>query len=229
MALTRADKRSRAVFDYTLCFGGPFIVGACEIIYQPARFALVRTLGCEAVHSNTWPTLVLWLIWPPICAALGVLYSSECIYYSSLGAIRHRDLGSTLTSRYAIVYTAYRLFKHRQNFGRVVSGAHSALTTSRFIRLASLSFMYLLVGLPLAIYTTLVDISSSDQYFDYNWEYLHSIVSRDSFEADLPRSRPQPISLVSLTFVYTSDERIDSGRHIPSYFTPTLILSTKRG
>lgn len=76
-AITREDRRQRAIFDYSLCFGGPIIIAGCEIIYQPVRFALVRTLGCEAVHSNTWPTLVLWLIWPPIFATIGVLYSSK--------------------------------------------------------------------------------------------------------------------------------------------------------
>ena len=38
-------------------------------------------------------------------------------------------------------YTFYRLVKHRHNFGRVVAGAHSALTTTRFVRLAGLSFL----------------------------------------------------------------------------------------
>ena len=76
-AITRQDRRSRALFDYFVCFGAPILVGACEILYQPVRYAIVRSLGCEAVHSNTWLTLVLWLIWPPILAVIGVFYSSE--------------------------------------------------------------------------------------------------------------------------------------------------------
>ena len=75
------------------------------------------------------------------------------------------------------MYTVFRLIKHRRDFGRVVSGAHSALTTSRFVRLAALSFSYLLIGLPLCIYTTLSNIASSQAYFDYSWDYLHSVVS----------------------------------------------------
>lgn len=76
-AITRQDRRSRAIFDYSLCFGFPIVVAACEIIYQPVRFALIRTRGCDAVHTLGWPTLLLWLIWAPILASIGVLYSSS--------------------------------------------------------------------------------------------------------------------------------------------------------
>lgn len=74
-------------------------------------------------------------------------------------------------------YTFYRLVKHRHNFGRVVAGAHSALTTTRFVRLAGLSFSYLAIGLPLCVYSTMADIAGGGAYFDYSWSYLHSLVS----------------------------------------------------
>lgn len=74
-------------------------------------------------------------------------------------------------------YTVYRLVKHRRNFGRVVAGAHSALTTARFVRLAALSVSYLVVGLPLCLYTFSSNLQSGGLYFDYSWSYLHDAVS----------------------------------------------------
>lgn len=77
----------------------------------------------------------------------------------------------------SVAYTIYRLIKHRRDFGRVVAGAHSALTTARFIRLAALSVSYLLVGLPLCLYTFSSNLLSSGLYYDYSWSYLHGSVS----------------------------------------------------
>jgi pheromone a factor receptor len=74
-AITRQDRRRRAIFDYSMCFGAPALVMASHIVYQPDRYAIVRGMGCTITANMTWPTIVLWLIWPPIFALIGVLYS----------------------------------------------------------------------------------------------------------------------------------------------------------
>lgn len=177
-AITRQDRRQRALFDYSLCFGVPFIGMACHIIYQPIRFLLVTGKGCAVTTSMTWPTLVLWMIWPPVFAVIGVLYSGAVFGRSSYQC----------ADAWLAAYTFYRLVKHRRNFGRVVAGAHSALTTTRFIRLAGLSFSYLAIGLPLCVYSTMSDIARGGAYFDYSWSYLHSLVS--AIQIELP---PRPL------------------------------------
>lgn len=82
------------------------------------------------------------------------------------------------------MYTVYRLVKHRRNFGRIVAGSHSALNTSRFIRLAALSLSYLLIALPFNIYSMLTNIASSGVYSDYSWDYVHSVVRRGASFSD---------------------------------------------
>ncbi|GAA5845424.1 hypothetical protein JCM11251_005069 [Rhodosporidiobolus azoricus] len=146
-AMTRQDRRRRAFFDYTVSFGVPVIIMACHIVYQANRFALIRGVGCTATQLMSWPTLVLRLIWGPIFAVGGVFYSA---------------------------YTVYRLIRHRRNFGRIVAGAHSALTTSRFVRLAVLSMSYLCIGVPLSLFSVIQNIATSGRYLDYSWQYFRS-------------------------------------------------------
>ncbi|BGP51503.1 a-factor receptor [Rhodotorula kratochvilovae] len=146
-AITRQDRRRRAIHDYLLSFGVPGVIMACHVLYQPNRYSLSRGVGCTATQVMTWPTLVLRVIWPPLFAMGGTLYSA---------------------------YTVYRLIRHRRNFGRVVAGAHSALTTARFMRLGAVSIAYLCVGVPLSVWSAVVNIQASGRYYDYSWAYVHS-------------------------------------------------------
>jgi len=146
-AITRKDRRRRAIQDYLLSFGVPGVIMACHVLYQPNRYRLVRGRGCQVTQVMTWPTLILRIVWSPLFAVGGTLYSA---------------------------YTVYRLIRHRRNFGRVVAGAHSALTTARFIRLGAVSMAYLCVGVPLSVWSAIVNIQSSGRYYDYSWTYTHS-------------------------------------------------------
>lgn len=146
-AITRSDRRRRAVYDYSLSFGLPAIAMACHILYQPNRYHIMRGLGCSVPQTLCWPSLVLRVVWPPVFAVGGMLYSA---------------------------YTVYRLILHRRDFRRVVSGSHSALSTTRFMRLMGLSIAYLCIGIPLAFYSAAVNVRTSLRYSDYSWKYQHS-------------------------------------------------------
>ncbi|BGP19926.1 a-factor receptor [Rhodosporidiobolus nylandii] len=126
-AITRQDRRRRAVYDYLVSFGVPILLMACHIVYQGNRYIVQRSVGCTATQFLSWPTLVLRMIWGPVFAVGGVVYSA---------------------------------------------GAHSALTTTRFIRLAVLSISYLLIGVPLTLYSTIINIRTSGRYYDYSWTYF---------------------------------------------------------
>lgn len=81
-AITRRDRRQRAIFDYTVSFGVPLATMACHIIYQPNRFSIVRNVGCSPTSLMSWPTLLLRTIWPPVFAVIAVLYSSQFFHHS---------------------------------------------------------------------------------------------------------------------------------------------------
>lgn len=63
------------MYDYTVSFGVPAILMGCHVLYQPNRYLIVRGLGCSVPQTLCWPTLVFRLIWPPIFAIGGMLYS----------------------------------------------------------------------------------------------------------------------------------------------------------
>ncbi|POY70136.1 hypothetical protein BMF94_6857 [Rhodotorula taiwanensis] len=146
-AITRSDRRKRALYDYTVSFGVPAIAMACSALYQPYRYRITRGVGCGVPVVSCWPVLSLRVIWPPVFAIGGMLYS---------------------------LYTVYRLLLHRRDFRRVVAGSHSALTTTRFLRLTALSLSYLCIGMPLAFVSAVQYVRSSGPYSDYSWEYIHS-------------------------------------------------------
>lgn len=74
------------------------------------------------------------------------------------------------------VYVTYRVYTFRRDFSRIVSGAHSAITPSRFARLAIYCFFYLAIGLPLAVWGTLEELKGLGIYYDYSFSYIHSTV-----------------------------------------------------
>lgn len=82
-AITRKDRRRRAVQDYLLSFGVPGVIMACHILYQPNRYRLVRGRGCQVTQVMTWPTLVLRIIWSPLFAVGGTLYSGTSAFSTS--------------------------------------------------------------------------------------------------------------------------------------------------
>ena len=70
-------------------------------------------------------------------------------------------------------YVFYRLLKHRRNFGKLVANSNSALTTSRFIRLCLLAGAYILLTVPVTIYTLILQIQVGGAYAPYNWDWIH--------------------------------------------------------
>ena len=72
--ITSRDQRNRAIVDYALCLGLPIFVMATHIVYQPVRYGIAKTLGCQVVGVITWPTFILWLIWSPLLALIAAVY-----------------------------------------------------------------------------------------------------------------------------------------------------------
>jgi hypothetical protein len=90
----------------------------------------------------------------------------------------------------------YRLILHRRDLRRVVAAAHSALTTTRFMRLTALCVAYLCVGIPLAFVSAYQYINTAGTYADYSWTYMRSGVSslymmRQRTEVDVTKRLPR--------------------------------------
>lgn len=81
-AITRQDRRNRAIYDYTICFGVPAIAMACHVLYQPSRYMIIENVGCAITALLGFPTLLFWLVWPPVFVVCGTLYSSMSHHFA---------------------------------------------------------------------------------------------------------------------------------------------------
>lgn len=155
--ITHRERRNRAIFDYVFSLGFPTFIMAAHIIYQPNRFLISNGLGCASTFVLTWPTYILWIIWPPILALVGALFSG---------------------------YVIFRLFRHRRDFRKIVASSNSALNTSRFIRLGLLSASFFFFTLPLSIITfvQVQQTSISGGYVNYSWHFIHEFFSEITYD-----------------------------------------------
>lgn len=77
LSTSRAERRKKFAFECLLCFGGPLYSMAVHYIVQPSRYYIFAISGCTTSYDDSWPKLVLILIWPPILCLLVVYYSGK--------------------------------------------------------------------------------------------------------------------------------------------------------
>jgi len=72
---SQAKRHWKTAIDCLLCFGGPIYSMAIHYVVQPNRYFIFAISGCTISYDNSWPKLVLILIWPPILCLVAVYYS----------------------------------------------------------------------------------------------------------------------------------------------------------
>lgn len=77
---TRAEKRRQMIVDLLLCYGIPSWMIGIHYIVQPDRYWLVQVTGCTPTVDNSWPSIVLVFIWPPIMALVAMYFCSEFLF-----------------------------------------------------------------------------------------------------------------------------------------------------
>ena len=77
LSRSRAERRWQMVVESLLCFGMPIYSMAIHYIVQPNRYYVDAISGCAASIDNSWPALVLIVIWPPILCLVVAYYSGE--------------------------------------------------------------------------------------------------------------------------------------------------------
>ena len=76
MASTAQRNRKMAI-DGLLCFGLPIYAILIHYIVQPSRFYIFTIGGCTPSFDNSWPSLVLVYIWPPIICLVDAYYCGK--------------------------------------------------------------------------------------------------------------------------------------------------------
>ncbi|CUS11399.1 unnamed protein product [Tuber aestivum] len=141
---TKRARRRELVQDLLLSLGLPAWIMAVHYLVQPSRYSLLATTGCTPTIDDSWPSIPLILVWPPIISLVSA-------YYAGL--------------------VLARVHRYRQQFADILRSSNSGLTTSRFIRLFVLSLVLVAVNLPLTFYIFYRNLDSPR--ITYNWDLVH--------------------------------------------------------
>jgi pheromone a factor receptor len=77
MAPSRAQRVGEAVLEILWCFGFPILLMLIYYIVQPIRYFLWGISGCNAAFDDSWPSVVLVMMWSPIVSLVGSYYSGN--------------------------------------------------------------------------------------------------------------------------------------------------------
>ncbi|MCJ1308184.1 a-factor receptor [Agyrium rufum] len=126
LVMSPAQRRRKILIDGLLCLGLPVYAMLIHIVVQPSRYYLFGIGGCTPSFDYSWVPIVLVYIWPVILCLLDAYYCGLVIY---------------------------RIYRYRRDFSSIFSNSQSStLTTSRFMRLFSISLLFVLVVLPVEGY-----------------------------------------------------------------------------
>ncbi|KAJ9643079.1 a-factor receptor [Coniosporium tulheliwenetii] len=130
IAPSKAQRRRQHVLDLLFCWGCPVYLMLVYYIVQPARYCIWGISGCNFVVDNSWPSIWLIFIWPPIFSLIDAYYSGLVIY---------------------------RLHRHRRQFSRLLQTADT--TKSRFLRLFLMTLVLVFGTLPIQFYLFALSLS----------------------------------------------------------------------
>ncbi|KAJ7440953.1 pheromone receptor Rcb2 B43 [Mycena latifolia] len=146
-----ADKKRRQLFELLMCFALPVVYMALHYIVQGHRFDIIEDYGCRPTVYFSIPSI--FLIWlPPI------LFSIASLIVGGL-ALRHFIL-------------------RRISFAAHLDASHSALTTSRYLRLMLMAILEMVWSLCVTSYTLWFTTISSPIRPYTSWADVHSNFSR---------------------------------------------------
>ena len=74
---TKAEKIRNLVFEIVLCVVIPVIIMIIYYIVQDRRYLLFSIVGCMPSYYNSWVSIVVGHIWPPVILTAAAIYASE--------------------------------------------------------------------------------------------------------------------------------------------------------
>jgi pheromone a factor receptor len=73
--LTTAAKRRRQIIDFLFCWLVPVGQMALHYVCQAGRYAIVPVFGCADALDNSWPAIIILMLWLPLFALLNCYYA----------------------------------------------------------------------------------------------------------------------------------------------------------
>ncbi|KAI4280301.1 MAG: hypothetical protein L6R35_005926 [Caloplaca aegaea] len=178
MIPTKKQRYQELAITALLCFGTPIYIVFIHYVVQPSRYNILAIAGCTTSLDNSWPALVLVVIWSPVLCLAAVYYATVVLF---------------------------RMRKYRRDFSSILSASNSNLTESRFLRVFLLSFLLILVFLPSQLYE--LYRNASHPLLPYSWDLIHAPSTWMNIimvpqHGVVPLDRWMPIILGILIFVF---------------------------
>ncbi|KAJ5353884.1 hypothetical protein N7541_006448 [Penicillium brevicompactum] len=143
---SRGQRWRNRFMDTLFCFVAPLIAMITHFIYQKSRYYLYSISGCVNNYDESWVSLVLAYIWPPVLCIIAT-------YYCCLVLIRVR--------------------RYRSDFANILRASSSNLSRSRFLRLFFLALSMLVCILPVQTFVLYWNISLALPWHPYTWNKSH--------------------------------------------------------
>ncbi|MCJ1248170.1 a-factor receptor [Trapelia coarctata] len=142
--LTPAERQRRNFLDWLLCFGPAVYMMLVHYIVQFNRYYVFAIAGCTPSVDNSWPSIALLYIWPPVLCLLDGYYA---------------------------IIILHRMRIYRRDFSHILRATSSGLNKSRFFRLFALAMILLVIILPVQFYILYQNTSFPLQ--PYSWTRVH--------------------------------------------------------
>ncbi|MCJ1420338.1 a-factor receptor [Xylographa parallela] len=144
ISATGQQRFRRNLLDCALCFGPPLYIIVIHYVVQPSRYYLFAIAGCTPSVDDSWPSIALLFIWPPVLC---------------------------LPATYYALLTFHRLRKYRRAFAAILAASTSGLTRSRFLRLFTVAFIVVAIVLPVQSY--ILYTNATFPQLPYSWAAIH--------------------------------------------------------
>jgi pheromone a factor receptor len=76
---TKAQRRRQLIGEILIIWGPPALVACLRYIIQAGRYAIVPVFGCTGEDDNSWPYVVVVVIWGPVFTTIASGYSSKLL------------------------------------------------------------------------------------------------------------------------------------------------------
>lgn len=74
---SKTMRRKQLAFDLFFCIGIPIYMISIHYVVQPSRYYIYQLAGCLPPWDNSWPTIILMAIIPPLLSLGAVYYGGE--------------------------------------------------------------------------------------------------------------------------------------------------------
>ncbi|CZR54625.1 uncharacterized protein PAC_04509 [Phialocephala subalpina] len=141
---TVASRRRKMISDVVFCWGIPILQLALHYVVQSGRYQIYPVYGCADVLDNSWPTIIIILMWLPFFTLLNMYYA---------------------------VLLLIRLRKHRRTISSALTSSGSGFGARKYLKLVIITLSLIVIYLPIQIVLFMKVVPT--QLVPYSWSRVH--------------------------------------------------------